>query len=444
MPKINFKQFTVYALVILVFFIPFFGLFFVAIQSQQKAFEVADQEILASHGRQLIQYMESSLIKVAAAEDMIAVFAVQNQGNLDDFDAIVRQVLLKYPLIRSINIAPKGVIAKTYPVESSQRIEGFDLLNSPQHGDKIRQSQRSSKPIMLGPLELAPDNWGMVGYLPVVTDKGEFWGFITLTIKLSEAFKLVEIENIIGPDFFYRLGRFDTESSEVSYFSSNMKTVPKADKKTFSFDMQGIWRIDLMLKQGHPRNVLAFWIAGGLSLFVSALGLILYEKSRKNKVLHKYDSALGCPNRFDIIMKADEALSGINKWNGLSVVVVISTDEFKQDQHTLDVIRSKISSSLRSKDLLFPIDQSHYMAIIVGLSSMQLAEEVTEKLFKKIQHHRESIGLSGSILKMGACIKTRQTRRTSAITNALEALRLAYNQPGDALEISVTREGYKQ
>lgn len=435
MPKIDFKTVLVSAVTMLLIFSLTFGLFFLAIKSQYKAFVEADEEVMASHGHQIVQYMEERLLEATAPMDVLVFCASQNPDNINTFSIAANQVLSKHPIISAVGIAPKGVISKIYPLESNEGIEGFDLLNSPQHGEKIRQSQHSMKPVMLGPMELAPGNWGMKIYQPVANDRGDFWGFITLTVKLSEAFKYMEIESSLGPNIMFRLGRFNVERGEIQYFSSNIKTSNFAVNKVFTLDWQGIWRVELIQKQDRPKDLVAYAIAMVISLIVAILGLIILLKKRKADILKAYDAAFACPDRFKTILLIDKTLDSVSS-RGLSMVLIISTESIKEDLHAMNNFRSLIARSMRSKDLIFDIDGSHLMVVLVGLSSRQLAEDITRKLFNKIIDQREHIGLAGFLIKIGACVNTPKVSRVSAVGAALESLTISFQLEGDVLEIS--------
>ncbi|MDD4914829.1 MAG: CHASE domain-containing protein [Methylococcales bacterium] len=428
-------------------FFPIFGLLLTALHFQHISYAEVDRQALNSNGRQVIQYMESRLKEVISDAEMLGVFAVQNQSGLDSFDPIANHVLQMQPMIRSIGIAPKEIIAKMYPLESNDGIVGFDLSNSPQYASIIGLARRNQKPVMVGPVELTPGNWGMKLFVPVSASKNEPWGFLTLTIKLSETFKQSEIQGSLGSDYIYRIARFDSERNEMVIISSSPNFTMLPDKKIFNLDLLGIWRVEMAPVHDRPKEIFSYLVAGLASLVMTVFGIRFYNQNETNKTLARYDKALGYPNRVQTILKADRSL----KRQGLSVVIVIQADEFSLDAGFLKNIKTLVAESLltdsldtdslraketHAKDMTFMLDNSHFMTMIGGLSSTQMAKDLTEKLYNKLKDHRKTIGLSEAPLKIGACVTRGKRSRVSAISEAVRALRSARAQDGDALSIS--------
>jgi hypothetical protein len=447
MKKSFYYPFLIRSLIGLGTFFPIFGLLLTALHFQHISYAEVDGQALNSNGRQVVQYMESKLREVVSVAEMLGVFAVQNQGGLDSFDPIATHILQMQPMIRSIGVAPKEVVAKMYPLESNDGIIGFDLSNSPQYASVIGLARRNQKSVMVGPVELTPGNWGMKLFVPVSVSKNEPWGFLTLTIKLTDAFKQSEIQGSLGSDYVYRIARFDSERNEMVIIGSSPNFTVSPEKKVFSLDLLGIWRVELSPAHDRTKEMFSYLVAALASLVMTILGIRFYNQNENNKTLAKYDKALGCPNRIATIMKADSSL----KRGGLSVVIVIQANDFSQDAGFLKNIKTLVADSLitdsldndslrakeiHAKDMTFLLDNAHFMTMVGGLSSTQLAKELAEKLYNKLKEHRSSVGLSEAPLKIGACVTRGKRSRSSAIAEAVRALRSARSQEGDALSIS--------
>lgn len=428
-------------------FFPIYGLLLTALHFQHISYAEVDNQALNTNGRQIIQYMESRLKEIVSDAEMLGVFAVQNQNSLDNFDPIANYVLQMQPMVRSIGIAPKEVIAKMYPLETNDGIVGFDLSNSPQYASIIGLARRNQKAVMVGPVELTPGNWGMKLFIPVSASKNDPWGFLTLTIKLSETFKQSEIQSGLGSGFMYRIARYDSERNEMVIVSSSPNFAVLPDKKIFNLDLMGIWRVELVAVHDRPKEIFSYLVAGLASLIMTVFGIRFYNQNENNKILSMYDKALGYPNRVTTILKADRSM----KLRGSSVIIVIQANEFCQDAGFMKNLKILVANSLLTdtldtdslrakeahiKDKTFMLDNTHFMTMIGGLSSSQMAKDIVLQLFEKLKDNRSLIGLSEAPLKMGACVTRGKRSRVSALAEAARALRSAQAEEGDSLLIS--------
>jgi len=59
------------------------------------------------------------------------------QGQIDDFDELGKQVLSLYPNIKNISLAPNGVVQQIYPYEENRSAIGHDLFSDK---DRITES----------------------------------------------------------------------------------------------------------------------------------------------------------------------------------------------------------------------------------------------------------------------------------------------------------------
>jgi hypothetical protein len=228
---------------------------------------------------------------------------------------------------------------------------------------------------------------------------------------------------------------------------SSPNFVASSEKKVFNLDLLGIWRVELSPAHDHVKELFSYLVAAFASMVMTILGIRFYNQNENNKTLAKYDKALGCPNRIQTILKADRSL----RRGGLSVVIIIEANEFSQDAGFLKNIKSLVADSLitdsldndslrakemHAKEMTFMLDDAHFMTMVGGLSSTQLAKELAEKLYNKLREHRSMIGLSDAPLKIGACVTRGKRSRASAVSEAIRALRSARKQEGDSLSIS--------
>lgn len=436
MNKITCPAFVLPGLIILGVFISIFGLSAFALHFQQRQYAEAERQILESKGGLLTQYMEFQLKKLNETAELLSVFATQPEDSANNFDILAQHVLQKNPMIRSIGFAPNGMIAKIFPLEYNENHVGTDLWKK--HDELTNLARHNQKMMITGPLEFAPGKWGVKVFIPIFTQNliNQFWGFITLTIDLSTMFADNEIQKILGPDFIYRLGCFNSEQNAMSFFYQNTNLTALPSQQVFSHGLEGVWRLEVGNVQHKNQNLIPYLYAGLLSLALTVLSMRLLDQKHKAKILARYDRILGYPNRAATILKANKALTGLCRCKGASMVLLINTDDFSHTGTSSNSIQKLITNSLRPKDLLAPLDATHLMVVIGGLANSQTAQKIADKLFKKLISQRETTGIGDAQVKLGACIRRGKIPGAQAVAKALEALRSAQHQSGDILEMT--------
>lgn len=89
--------------------------------------------------------------------------------------------------IRSIQLAPDGVITFVYPLEGNEKLLGLDILKHHKEGEVTQRKVVSENLTVDGPVNLIQGGLGLVVRQPLfVNNDGQysFWGFGTIVINL--------------------------------------------------------------------------------------------------------------------------------------------------------------------------------------------------------------------------------------------------------------------
>ena len=433
MPKPNPKVLSF--LLPLAIFLPILGILLIVFHLYNFKYIDAEQKIMQSHSRQVTEYLEYQLKELMVISDTLSVFLLQKQGDYQSMDAIANYLLAEHPSVRTIALAPDAIIKKIYPIESNEGLLGTHLADLPERADIINLAQHSQSLMIFGPQELASGYWGLQVYQPIFFANNEFWGFITLTIRLPELFKTADIENRLGKNYLYRLSRYSSEKNQLITFANSpgVDSLPAA--QVFSLETYGPWKLEVASSIAHPPDRFGQVVSVLLSLILTYLLLKLKSFYHNIRIIEKYDSALGYQDRFQILLKADLSLSAMLANQGYSVVIVISTDVLRHDLHGLDRFHSLILDSLRTNDLIVPLDDVRLMVLISQLNSKDVAKNIAEKLFNILLDYKQSQENIDFPLKMGAYLRSGHDTNDFALTEALKALRIANARQDDALEI---------
>lgn len=162
--------------------------------------------------------LESALATRLSLVDGMAALAVAHDGDIAaEFDAFAvglagshRSFLGRQgsdPAVRSIQLAPDGVVTYVWPVEGNEEAIGHDLLADPERGPAVERSIRERRFILAGPFELLQGGSGLVGRSPIFleTDDGsdEFWGFATVVINFDEIASEAGLDSPVSGDTLY-------------------------------------------------------------------------------------------------------------------------------------------------------------------------------------------------------------------------------------------------
>jgi len=114
---------------------------------------------------------------------------IKSHGGTPDgeFPALARELLVDQPGVRSIQMAPGGIITHVYPFESNKVVLGLDLLNDPRQKDAALRAVRDHNIVVAGPLALSQGGIGAIARLPVFINEAggadeHFWGFAIVVI----------------------------------------------------------------------------------------------------------------------------------------------------------------------------------------------------------------------------------------------------------------------
>ena len=178
--------------------------------------------VLASnHAYAIRLFMERAL----SATYAVAAVVRHDKGQVTDFEGLGMEILPLYPGISSMALAPGGVVRYVAPQEGNQKAIGLDQLNDPRQGNEARRARDSGQLTLAGPLQLVQGGVGVVGRLPIFlpgsNGKPEFWGLISVLIRLPEALATIHLEQLKAEGLHYALYRIHPETGEKFTIASS-------------------------------------------------------------------------------------------------------------------------------------------------------------------------------------------------------------------------------
>lgn len=162
-----------------------------ALDGFARAAHVADMRAdTSSRLDTLARTLSDVIARETAAADTMAVF-VELTGfeGLEieaTFPVFAEALVNEGTTIRSVQLAPGGILEFVYPVEDNRGAVGLDLLSDPDRRENLLPSIRSGNSVLQGPFELVQGGRALAVRHPVYRPGGAFWGFAAVILDWDE------------------------------------------------------------------------------------------------------------------------------------------------------------------------------------------------------------------------------------------------------------------
>lgn len=174
--------------------------------SSHNAQDRVDAYALAS---EIALRLEGILNNRLALTGGIAAYALSHSPDIDDeeFQTFARDLGATFeryrgfewedPSLRSLQIAPDGVVTHVWPIEGNEAAIGHDIINDPARGEAVRRAIDTKAFVLAGPFELKQGGLGIIGRSPIFTQTAsgtdKFWGFATVVLDFNEILLLADL-----------------------------------------------------------------------------------------------------------------------------------------------------------------------------------------------------------------------------------------------------------
>ncbi len=199
------------------------GMFLVTLdlENRTSARESHLAEVAAGQARSI----SSELDRQLSATFALAATLRQGGGQIDNFPAIGREMVLAYGALGSVQLAPDGIVSQIYPHKGNEAAIGHNLLEDPARRAEAKRTINSGKLTLAGPVELIQGGVAVIGRLPVFlpdkTGNEKFWGFSIVLIPLEELLERAELHQLSNDGFEYQLWRVSPDTGKRHEFASS-------------------------------------------------------------------------------------------------------------------------------------------------------------------------------------------------------------------------------
>jgi len=107
----------------------------------------------------------------------------------EDFERFAEFLQEDLTGLRSLQLAPKGIVKFVTNIEQNRAALGHNLFADPKRRELVERSARNNEYIIAGPVNLLQGGQAIIARRPIYNDDRSFWGFATALIEVEPLFR---------------------------------------------------------------------------------------------------------------------------------------------------------------------------------------------------------------------------------------------------------------
>lgn len=145
---------------------------------------------------------------------------IQEGHELDDeeFTFLSEMISDDAGIIKTIELAPDGIVKDIYPLKGNEAAFGIDMLNNPARKYEANLAMKSGEYTIAGPYELNQGGMGSLLFEPIyVSDasgKSSFWGFSILVLDWEKFISDLELDKLQDASYCYQIWKKSGSTGE--------------------------------------------------------------------------------------------------------------------------------------------------------------------------------------------------------------------------------------
>lgn len=304
-----FKSYYIYsiAVLIVIFSLGEFVLASIKIDKDNQR-----RESIAIISTSISRSVQKEIVAGVSSVSTLEILLKVNNYNVADFDIWAQEILATNEIVRTLQLAPNGLIQNIYPMEGNEAAIGHDLLSDPKRRLGAMAAINDRSATFIGPLRLMQNNqMAFITRKPIMVNidgKDEFWGFTIAIIYIEQVIgSVLSGVDAVGIRYTLYGNNPDSDVSEVISSSS-----VQASKEAAIFPVMvpnGTWYMaieymSLDNQDGNSVHFILLMISILISVVVFKIEKTSYQKSLELEVLNvelqqqaSTDSLTGVLNR---------------------------------------------------------------------------------------------------------------------------------------------------
>lgn len=331
---------------------------------------------------------------------MAALLFAENDAFISDFQRFASHLLLGYPTVKCIQLAPDGIVSKIYPLEGNESAIGHNLFMDPNRYHEAVQTRNSGILTIGGPYELSQGGVGIIGRYPVFLDaeKSEFWGFINVVVTVPQIFDSIDFSAISKHGYKFSIYKVDENTGErVHIYGSEFDELHKPVCSQLDIS-NARWEIALAPVESWVDIrllvvLIVFSVLIVLALtFVAILIIQQYMNTRMLAAIAINDQLTGLFSRQTAVQTLEKELKNALENGSQLAVCFIDMNDFKRINDTfghtsgdaaLKWVAKQLKSAVQPDDIVARFGGDEFIIIFRGQHSESYVAAV-ESIRQKI------------------------------------------------------------
>ena len=340
---------------------------------------------------------------LAVPETLAAVIAADENIDRSTFEAIASRLVRANPSIRSVALAPGGVISSIYPRRGNEAVLGLRYVDVPAQYEAVQQAIRTRKTVISGPTALVQGGTGLLSRTPVfVRGPGgrdtKYWGMVSLAVNVDPL--LLDIERVAdrsglsiavrGSSVKGKMG--ETFFGDPKVFAATKGASPVA--MYYPLPGGGRWELAAVPHDGWASVRAPLYVRVPLHLLALLLGGLTYRmlaSQDRDRMLAGHDALTGLLNRKSFDLQLDQAMQATRPRS--CALVLIDLDRFKpvNDNYghragdlVLQQVAERLRQLTRGEDNAYRLGGDEFALLLRG-------ERGTRELFHLVERAVEAI-----------------------------------------------------
>ena len=140
------------------------------------------------------------------------------------FQSIASRLYGDDPAIKTIELAPNGVIQNVYPLKENKEVIGMDMLAEHERKEAATLAKDTRKYTLEGPYDLKQGGKGALLYDPIYVN-GEFWGFSILVIDWDAFLTEIHLDELEKASYDFVIWKKDRVTKEKIIISKSSENI---------------------------------------------------------------------------------------------------------------------------------------------------------------------------------------------------------------------------
>ena len=165
------------------------------------------------------------------------------------FQSIASRLYGDDPAIKSIELAPNGVIQNVYPFKENEKVIGMNMLRERDRKQAATSAKDTKKYTLEGPYDLKQGGKGALLYDPIYVND-EFWGFSILVIDWDEFLTEIHLSDLEKASYDFVIWKKDRNTSEKIIISKSSKNLDSDTLLVKCALPNNNWNFEIIPKNG--------------------------------------------------------------------------------------------------------------------------------------------------------------------------------------------------